>query len=132
MSSLKISDCRCHFIFRNHVSYYELDVDELKIHVYKYHYTTPISSIISFAEVHTIVHCNIKFKKWKKNFTERNFTNGMDVHVNNRYLEETVQTINVTKIIVKPVWILLSCHPELLYNPYHRKKIDTLRSWKIF
>lgn len=39
----------------------------------------------------------------KKNFTERNFTNGMDVHVNNRYLEETVQTINVTKIIVKPV-----------------------------
>lgn len=44
------------------------------------------------------------------------------VHVYNRYLEKTVQTINVTKIIVKPVWILLSCHPELLYNPYHRKK----------
>lgn len=38
-------------------------------------------------------------------FTARNFTNEMDVvvHVYNRYLEKTVQTINVTKIIVKPV-----------------------------
>lgn len=61
MFSLKILDCRCYFIFRNYVLYYELDVDELKI--YKYYYMILILSIILFVEVYMIVYCNIKFKK---------------------------------------------------------------------
>lgn len=57
MFSLKILDCRCNFIFRNYVLYYELDVDELKI--YKYYYMILILSIIFFVEVYMIVYCNI-------------------------------------------------------------------------
>lgn len=57
MFSLKILDCRCYFIFRNYVLYYELDVDELNI--YKYYYMILILSIILFVEVYMIVYCNI-------------------------------------------------------------------------